>query len=245
MFVFVSKAKTLDVIFEHNPPFQMVDENGVGYGPVYDFAKLLVKHANLSARFTAKPWARIMEKDSKLPNTLILSMSKTPQRKEHFVWLTSVYIGQQYLWKNRNSVDPANNNLHASMERNSHKAKSINDYFKAENVFEFLNSTQALNALIKGRVHRFVGTTFAVSGKLASLGYDLDILERLSAFDESGFASQGLYLTLTLETDDTINMALQKALKNTEVIKARNKLFDSFKLAEKALINTKVNDKQT
>jgi ABC-type amino acid transport substrate-binding protein len=242
MVVFVSKAQNLEVVFEHNPPFQMVDANGKGYGPVYDFAKLLVKHAHLSARFTAKPWARIMEKDSNLPNKLILSMSKTPQRKEHFVWLTSVYSGQQYLWKKKNSVDPTHSKLHASMERNSHKAKSINDYFKAENVFEFLNSTKALNALIKGRVHRFVGTTFAVSGKLASLGYDLDILEQLSVFDESGFASQGLYLTLTLSTDETINVALQKALKNTEVIKARNKLFNSFQLAEKALINTKVND---
>lgn len=243
MIVFVSKAKPLEVVFEHNPPFQMVDVHGVGYGPVYDFAKLLVKHANLSARFTVKPWARIMEKDSNLPNKLILSMSKTPQRKDHFIWLTSVYIGQQYVWKRRNAVDPTHKNLHVSMERNSHKAKSIYDYFQAENVFEFLNSTKALDALIKGRVHRFVGTTFAVSGKLASLGYELDILEQLSVFDESGFASQGLYLTLTLGTEETINIALQKALKNTDVIKARNKLFDSFQLAEKSLIKTDVNDK--
>ncbi|WP_197061251.1 substrate-binding periplasmic protein [Colwellia psychrerythraea] len=230
------EAKTLEVIFEHNPPFQMVDHNGKGYGPVYDFAKKLIKHAQIPARFTAKPWARIIIKDAKLPNKLILSISKTPQRIDNFIWLTTVYAGQQYIWKKRNAIDPRNMILRVSMERNSHKAKGIRSYFHPDNVFEFLNSTQALNALIKGRVDRFVGTTFAVSGKLESLGYELNMLEQLAVFDEAGFGSQGLYLTLTLGTDKKSKLALQQALKHPEVIKARNMLFDSFKHTEQQLL---------
>jgi len=233
---FPLKANTLEVVFEHNPPFQMVDEYGNGYGPVYDFAIKVIKHAQLKARFNAKPWARIIAKDAKLPNKLILSISKVPQRIPNFIWLTSLYTGQPYIWKKRNVSDPKNRSVQVSMERNSHREKAIKSYFHHDNVFEFLNSTQALNALIKGRVQRFVGITFAVSGKLASLGYELNVLEQLSEFDEGEFSSEGLYLTLTLGTDNDIQLALKQALKHPEVIAARNNLLDRFKEAEQALL---------
>ncbi|WP_157829043.1 transporter substrate-binding domain-containing protein [Colwellia sp. 75C3] len=238
MINFPSKATTLEVVFEHNPPFQMIDENGNGYGPVYDFAIKLITHAQLAVRLNGKPWARIMVKDAKKPNTLILSISKIPQRIPNFIWLTSVYTGQPYIWRKRNAIDPKNKSIQVSMERNSHREKSIKEYFHSDNVFEFLNSTQALNALLKGRVQRFVATTFAVSGKLASLGYELNILEQLSLFDEAEFSSQGLYLTLTLGTDKEIQLALKQALKHPEIIEARNSLFDSFHKEEQALLRS-------
>jgi polar amino acid transport system substrate-binding protein len=236
MFSFSLQANTLEVVFEHNPPFQMIDDDGKGNGPVYDFAIKLIKHTQLAADFNAKPWARIIGKDAKQPNKLILSISKTPQRIPYFIWLTSVYTGQQYIWKKRNVVDPKGKQVLVSMERHSHKEKSIKEYFHKNNVVEFLHSTQALNALLKGRVQRFVGTTFAVFGKLASLGYELNTLEQLSLFDERGFSSQGLYLTLTLGTDNEIQIALKKALKHPDIIKARNILFNSFQEKEKKLL---------
>ena len=211
-------AKPLSVVFEHNPPFQMINDSGFGYGPVYEFAQALVKQAGLSAQFTPKPWARIIEKDAQQPNILILSISKTPQRSSHFIWLTSVYTGQQYVWKLRGGIDPEGKPVQVAIERDSHKMKSIDDYFKPENVLKVLNSTQALNALIKGRVHRFVGTKFAVSGKLNSLGYSLDMLEQLEIFYEGEYASQGLYLALTPGTDPDTLHALQRALKQPEIM---------------------------
>ena len=235
------QAKPLSVVFEHNPPFQMINDSGFGYGPVYEFAQALVKQAGLSAQFTPKPWARIIEKDALQPNILILSISKTPQRSSHFIWLTSVYTGQQYVWKLRGGIDPEGKPVQVAIERDSHKMKSIYAYFQAENVLEVLNSTQALNALIKGRVQRFVGTTFAVSGKLASLGYSLDTLEQLEAFEEGGFASQGLYLALTLGTNVDSVYALKQALTHPDIIKARMALVDSFRQAEQTLLNDKSN----
>ncbi|MDK2593479.1 substrate-binding periplasmic protein [Pseudoalteromonas obscura] len=226
----------LEVVFEHNPPFQMVDESGTGYGPVYFFAKKLLKAANLKGKFTAKPWARIMNIDAHRPNVMILSMSKTPQRANRFIWLTSVYTGQQYLWKIRSRAEPTNGVVNVAIERNSHKMKSVISYFREDNVLQVINSTQALQALIKGRVNRFVGTTFAVSGKLADLGYDISILERLNVFDEAGFESKGLYLTLTLNTQEKYVSAIQQALASSEIKRARHELFTGFVMAEKAIL---------
>ncbi|MDP5212301.1 transporter substrate-binding domain-containing protein [Pseudoalteromonas tunicata] len=237
------QAKPLSVVFEHNPPFQMINDSGFGYGPVYDFAQALVKQAGLSAQFTPKPWARIIEKDAQQPNTLILSISKTPQRSPQFIWLTSVYTGQQYIWKLRDEVDPEGKPVQVAIERDSHKMKSIYAYFQAENVLEVLNSTQALNALIKGRVQRFVGTTFAVSGKLASLGYSLNILEQLAVFNEGEFASQGLHLALTLGTEPEVLNALQQALIHPDTIKLQTELTHSFMQREQALLDAQMQKK--
>nr|WP_091981371.1 transporter substrate-binding domain-containing protein [Pseudoalteromonas denitrificans] len=235
LFISPLKSETLIVVFEHNPPFQMIDDNGKGYGPVYDFAVKLLKFSQLKVKFSAEPWARIMQKESQLPNRLILSISKTPQRKERFIWLTSLYSGQQYIWKKRDAIDPTR--IFVGMERNSHKARSIKEYFKPQNVFEFLNSANALEALIKGRVQRFVGTTFAVSGKLNSLGYQINELERLSLFNESGYESQGLYLALTHGTESEIKFALNKALKTPEILAVQKDLVQNFQLAEIGLLN--------
>ncbi|MEW6991238.1 substrate-binding periplasmic protein [Colwelliaceae bacterium 6441] len=230
------QANALEVVFEHNPPFQMIDGGQNGYGPVFEFANKLIKYADIQAHFNGKPWARIIRKEAFLPNKLILSMSKTPQRTPKFIWLISVYEGQQYIWKKKNAIDPHNKKLTVSLERDSHKIKSINAYFKPENVFKFLNSAQALDALMQERVQRFVGTTFAVSGKLASLGYTLADVEQMSVFDEGHLASQGLYLALTLGTDSQIIEALESALQHPEIIKARNSLFNNFLEAEKKLL---------
>ena len=38
-----AERPSLSVVFEHNPPFQIIDANNKGHGPIIDFAELLVK----------------------------------------------------------------------------------------------------------------------------------------------------------------------------------------------------------
>lgn len=231
----------VEVVFEHNPPFQMIDEHGDGHGPVFEFAKALLLEANIQADFHGKPWARIMEKDANLPDKLILSISRTPQRLPHFIWLTSVYTGQQYVWKVKDKSDPINRPLLVAVERDSHKMKSIRDMFGRENILESLNSTQALQSLLKGRVDRFVGTTFAVAGKLGSINESISQLERLSAFDEKGLESQGLYIAFSLNTEQTTVDAVNLALQKPNIQLARQLLINTFRDAEEALLEKQAN----
>lgn len=73
------------MVFEHNPPFQMVKSNGTGYGPVIAFTQQLVKYTDLDIKFEALPWARIMQKEALKPNRLILSTSRTPKRETQYI----------------------------------------------------------------------------------------------------------------------------------------------------------------
>lgn len=236
----LAELPRLSVVFEHNPPFQTIDANNQGHGPIIEFAELLIavakENADFKAEFHGKPWARIMEKDAYEPNILILSISKTPQRAPHFTWLTQVYTGQQYIWKVKGRDDPKGKPLQVAVERNAHKMVSIKHHFGEENVLKSLNSAQALHALLRGRVDRFVGTVFAVSGKLESLGHNMNELQRLAKFDDSGFASQGLSFALTLDSDEHIEAALRKALQHPKVEQARAKLQQQFEASERQLM---------
>lgn len=227
----------LEVIFEHNPPFQMINKHGQGYGPVYEFAKKLVKEANIPAKFYGKPWARIIEKDGKTANKLILSISKTPNRANHFIWLSNIYKGQQYFWKVKGRFDPLNKPLLVSVERHSHKVESMLAYFHQDHIVESLDTEQALSALLKGRVDRYVGMPFAVNSKLKALGSNILALQRLEHFNEAQYASSGLYLALTQGTDKDVVVALHKALKKPSVVEARGELIAGFKAAEQALVS--------
>ncbi|MFY8300221.1 substrate-binding periplasmic protein [Pseudoalteromonas sp. SS15] len=236
----LAERPRLSVVFEHNPPFQTIDANNKGHGPIIDFAELLItvakENADFKAEFNGKPWARIMERDAYHPNILILSMSKTPQREPHFTWLTQVYTGQQYIWKVKGRADPEGRALQVAVERNAHKMMSIKHHFGEDNIHKSLNSAQALHALLKGRVDRFVGTVFAVSGKLQSLGHNMNELQRMAKFDDTGFASQGLSFALTLDTDEYLEAALRKALKDPKVEQARAKLQKQFEASERQLM---------
>lgn len=236
----MAESPRLSVVFEHNPPFQTIDAENKGHGPIIDFAELLVASAKsnseFEAEFNGKPWARIMEVDAYQPNTLILSISKTPQRAPHFTWLTQVYTGQQYIWKVKGRDDPENQPLQVAVERNAHKMMSIKHHFGEDNVLKSLNSAQALHALLRGRVDRFVGTVFAVSGKLESLGHNMNELQRLAEFDDSGFASKGLSFALTLDSDEHIEAALRKALQSPQVEQARANLQQQFEASERQLM---------
>jgi len=229
------KAQELVVVFEHNPPYQMVKENGAGYGPVIKFAQQLVKYTDLDIKFEALPWARIMQKEAFKPNRLILSISRTPKREAHFIWLTQIYRGEQYIWKKANAVDPKN--ILVSMERNSHKADLLKRYYKPKNVYEFLDSQQALEALIKGHVQRYVGSIFGVYGKLTELGINIDKLERVGIFKESYTSKIGLHLALSNTSSDLVHRQLIQALTHPEMIKAVGILMRDFETKEQNLVN--------
>jgi ABC-type amino acid transport substrate-binding protein len=230
------KAQELVVVFEHNPPYQMIKENGAGYGPVIEFAQQLVKYTDLDIKFEALPWARIIQKEALKPNRLILSISRTPSRESNFIWLKQIYRGEQYIWKKKNAIDPKN--ILVAMERNSHKADLLKRYYKSKNVYEFLDSQQALEALIKGHVQRYVGSIFGVHGKLTELGASFDSLERLGVFKEYYASKIGLYLALSKTSSELVHKQLILALTNPEMIKALKILIKNFETKEKALIQT-------
>jgi polar amino acid transport system substrate-binding protein len=65
-------------------------ENGENKGPSIEILKAILKEAQLDAKVEFMPWVRAFSIASNNPNTLILSMIKTPERELNFHWLIKV-----------------------------------------------------------------------------------------------------------------------------------------------------------
>jgi polar amino acid transport system substrate-binding protein len=65
-------------------------ENGENKGPSIEILQAILKEAQLDAKVEFMPWVRAFSIASNNPNTLILSMIKTPERESDFHWLIKV-----------------------------------------------------------------------------------------------------------------------------------------------------------
>ena len=233
-FSFFIKAETdkIKVIFEHNPPFQVSDDKGGGTGPVIDFAKILLEQAGIDAEFILLPWARIIQKETFLPNNIILSISKTAKRKNSYLWLTKVYSSQQYIWQRTKM--PYNLTGLVGVERNSYKVPYLKDHFGNKNVVEFLDTDQAVVAMIKGNIDYYVGSTIALKKKLERRGIDFSGVMVKQKFDFENH--DGLHIALTLGTPQHIVNRLSAALSNTQVRDALVLMADGFASQDKPFL---------
>lgn len=65
-------------------------ENGESKGPSIEILQAILKEAQLDAEVEFMPWIRAFGTASNNPNTLILSIIKTPERQDEFHWIIKV-----------------------------------------------------------------------------------------------------------------------------------------------------------
>ncbi|WP_082769000.1 substrate-binding periplasmic protein [Paraglaciecola hydrolytica] len=65
-------------------------ENGESKGPSFEILQAVLKEAQLEAKVEFMPWVRAFSTAKNNPNTLILSMIKTPDREADFHWIIKV-----------------------------------------------------------------------------------------------------------------------------------------------------------
>ena len=240
LFAFSLQAETekVTVIFEHNPPFQMSDKKGSGYGPIIDFAKVLLKEANLEAEFILLPWARIIQKETYVANNLILSISKTLHRRDNYIWVTKVYSGQQFIWRLKGVRGSSDS---VGVERNSYKIPFLRAHFGDNNVVEYLDTDQAVVAMFKGNIDHYVGSTIAMKNKLERLGLDFSKVEIEDTFNFS--SNEGLHLAMTKGTSKHILDKIMSALNKAQTKQALSSLSNAFAAHDKPFLAQKTLNK--
>lgn len=83
------KAQDLLVVASEHPLLQY-QENGENKGPTIEILNGLLKETPLKSKVSFMPWARAFATVKHNPNTLILSMIRTPEREANFHWLIKV-----------------------------------------------------------------------------------------------------------------------------------------------------------
>lgn len=90
-------AQTLQIVTEEYPPFNYT-ENGKLTGVSTEIVQALLKETGFQGDFHSLPWARAYELALQGENTLIYTITRTPQRESLFKWVGVVASPRHYLF---------------------------------------------------------------------------------------------------------------------------------------------------
>ena len=88
-FAVAAKAETLEVVTEHLPPFNYLDD-GVPKGIGTEVVQAVMTETGRDAPIQFLPWARSYQMALKTPGTLIYSILRTPEREDKFAWVGQI-----------------------------------------------------------------------------------------------------------------------------------------------------------
>jgi len=162
LFSFQTKATpetTLRIVANEHPLLQYEKEGKIK-GPSALILKSMLNKANISANVEFMPWPRAYDIAEKRPNTIILSMIRTPEREEKFHWLGIVSKLARVFISLKGNADSniisesyAKNKLVAvTRNSNSYNELIARGFSESKNLYVVASAHDAFKLLISGRV---------------------------------------------------------------------------------------------
>jgi len=187
----ICSAHSVTFIAEDLPPYHFINKNNEPDGALIDIAKAVIKQSNLSAEFEIMPMARIFKQQQANPNAIMLSLLKTPNRINKFIWLGEVYFADAYLISLKSHIDEV---VHLNYAK-EYKVATIRGYSSeaylrrkgfTENKNLVLVSyyQQLWQMLYKSRIDFVVTNTLTLDNELKSLGLDPNLITKRIHLDE-------------------------------------------------------------
>lgn len=86
-----AQANGLAVVTGNLPPFA-VEGNAAEPGMLVELTEALMAQAGWPVKVQFYPWARAMQTALHQPRTLILPLTRTPEREPHYQWVVRLYV---------------------------------------------------------------------------------------------------------------------------------------------------------
>ena len=180
----VGNGTEINIVTEHFPPYQIVENNKIQGGFSVEVVKELLDETGIEAPIIAYPWARAYRMSLNGENVLIFSMIRNEEREKHFKWVGSL-IGTKdyYFWSLKNSKDikinsleeakrysigvPRDNYQHQFLKNNGFTNLSITDDFDT-----------ALKMLYAQRIQAVMGSEISIAYRMRKLNLDYSMLKK-------------------------------------------------------------------
>ncbi|MDC7717673.1 transporter substrate-binding domain-containing protein [Vogesella sp. DC21W] len=104
---------TLIAVTEPWPPYNTFSNADTADGAHALILQRALALSGLTAPISVYPWARAMALAQSRPNTLLLSVARTPAREQQFIWIGKLSQTQQFLWR----LDTATHGPEASLQQ--------------------------------------------------------------------------------------------------------------------------------
>ena len=227
----VNAMSTVNFIAEDLHPYHFKNENGQADGALVDIAKAVLKITSLNAKFEIMPMARAFHELESNPNTILLSLLKTPTRTNNFKWLGSVYFTDAYVVSLKSNKAEATHLNHTKFYkigtiRGYSSAKYLKQMgFKEDKNLVLVSYYQQLwQMLYKKRIDFALMNTLTLENELKMSGLDPNLITKRIHLDDFPstlyFASNKM---LEESTANTLSQALVIIKQNGEYEAILNK----------------------
>jgi polar amino acid transport system substrate-binding protein len=222
-------ASQLSVVTESLPPLNF-EEHGSVTGYSTEIVQAVLQEAKLAAPIELIPWARAYQRALQQPNTLIYSMTRTPERDAQFEWIGVLSNRQIYLYKLKSRTDIQIKTL---TDAGAYKTGLVREMASAK---EFMRKGQFpdyvvdyaptdesnMKKFLMGRVDLAIFQNWSAAFLMKSQNRTMDEIEPLLLLD----GSSNYYLAMSKNSDPALVKKLRKAFEKVQ----QSGLFDKLRL---------------
>jgi len=205
----------IQVVGEIWEPYQYPDASDNPKGFAVELVNKLLEKANFKPqKVEFYPWVRAYKKALKNKNTLILSLSRIPERENQFIWIGKINseFFEFYALKSNTRIQAANSleelyQYRIVVSKNS----ALDQYITKHNfprVERTLNIDEGYQLLARDRVDLMFKAPSAIEPELEFMGYSENDLKTIFTPQDS---KNDFYLALSQGSSPVISDSLQKA----------------------------------
>ena len=221
-----SFADDIRVVTEHLPPYQIAENGRVVDGSSYLIMKEVLKRANIKAINEVMPWARAYEVSLSRKNTIIYSITRSPERELLFNWIGQL---QQMEYSFFSTKINQRLNIETIDDALTYRAVAVRNSFEA-NALKRIGFIEGKNLILV--VDYFTAWKMLKVGR-ADITYANAPIFEYSNMNDSQFKRQGavietlqLYIAANKNTDNKIIDNLSAALHSVKADPSFKKLFN-------------------
>ena len=173
----------VSIVAEEFYPYQY-QRDGEAKGVAVEIVKHIFASNQLTAKIQFYPWPRALRIAEAAPNTLILSITKSPKRQPKFYWIGMIDSHELYLWVNKvrwgnhTFSDEQLQKLTIGVPRDGYQHQFLKAHpLLANNAFSVVNTKeQSLSMLAMNRIDAVSGDPKLLSSRMRNIGLSPDLL---------------------------------------------------------------------
>lgn len=177
---------SLNVVTEEWVPYNFTNDQGVIVGRATQKVREVLADAQISYEIRSYPWMRSMKLAQTVPNTMIYSIYRTPERENLFLWACPLLQPvKEYLFKlktrkdiNLKSLDDAKQYLISVVRGSVANEFLIKKGFEnGKNIDLTADPSSRPRKLLAGRIDFILTTEYSAYESLKQIGANYDMVE--------------------------------------------------------------------
>ncbi|KGJ91571.1 substrate-binding periplasmic protein [Colwellia psychrerythraea] len=221
---YVEASDRVLAYIEQIPAYVVINNNKIT-GSTIDILNEALKESDVDIQYQEIIWSRALYESIHKPNIILTGLNRNAFREDKFHWLykVPVHTNRQrlFLWQLKSkSIENKKRglkNASITVVQGDHKSKSYKSYVESlgfdANIYEVGSREQVIHMLFKGRVDYILGGEINNAGRIKSLGFDPEMVERVVEIPNT---SHGVYIAMGKHTNIKLVNKIRKALVDLE-----------------------------